>query len=82
MSLFLARLPAGSARLQIYEVERPVLESMQSEPAYTPRAWAYCTRQSEGIAALDDTPVKATKRLAAHKKLADERRALTEIAFV
>jgi hypothetical protein len=80
MTLFLARLPAGADKPQIYEVVQPVV----ADRFYTPRAWAYrsASGSSIGVAALDDTPVKVVRRLAAHKKLDAQRRELTQTAFV
>lgn len=75
--MYLARLPAGSNQLQIYEVDNPVIAS---DRYYLPRAWAYrnANGSSEGLAALDVTPGKAAKRISAHRTLDNERRRLTQ----
>lgn len=72
--MYLARLPAGSDRLQIYEVEAPESALMREERFYTPRAWSHLA----GIAAVDFTPAKAVKRLKEHRVLDNERRQLIQ----
>jgi hypothetical protein len=73
--MYLARLPAGDDTPQIYEVEQPPA-LLRDERFYVPRAWAYRTAASAGVAALDVSPIRAVKRLSTHLRLDNERRSL------
>lgn len=79
--MYLARLPSGEDTPQIYEVEPPPV-ALRDERFYVPRAWAYRTAADSGVSALDESPMRAVKRLSTHLRLDTERRRLERLAIV
>lgn len=75
--MYLARLPSGNTTPQIYEVEQPPA-LLRDERFYVPRAWAFRTKTTSGVASLDASPARAVKRLTDHLRLERERQDLLQ----